>query len=204
MQRQRAFSGLLVLALSVVTVASCTSDPGEGAAESTATSAAASSETTTTTIAKSTTTLAPTTTMDPVDVRDLEIMSLAGAFNSDEGVRSSLRKAVQTSDFSIESVDVIAMGTTETTFQLQIAVTTGYNGVEYRDSTAWSIVSKSLAPLLWSDGDKAVFRNAGGKTQVGLQLTVDSTVYTATYTQMLDVADFKVSSIAWLNSARGA
>jgi hypothetical protein len=102
---------------------------------------------------------------------------------------------------AIEENDLIDFVTTNgsLTPTFRLAVTSGYNGIEFRDEVAWEI-AKALE-FLWSS-DSPLFRNDVGTLKTGFELTVDTTVYIAPYDLMVAVADLKTTSVDWLTLAR--
>ena len=136
----------------------------------------------------------PTTTIDPAIDADLAVL-FAGQAVLDPEI--NLAGAIESDIFSVESVDLINFQAEPPTFQL--AVTSGYNGIEFRDEVAWEIVGN--LGFLWST-DNALFRNDVGTLKTSLELTVDTKRYLAPYDLMVLVADRKVTSTDWLNLAR--
>lgn len=136
----------------------------------------------------------PTTTIDPAIDADLAVL-FAGQAVLDPEI--NLAGAIESDIFSVESVDLINYVAEPSTFQL--AVTSGYNGIEFRDEVAWEIVGN--LGFLWST-ENDLFRNDVGTIKTGLELTVDTTRYVAPYDLMVLVADRQITSTDWLNLAR--
>jgi hypothetical protein len=136
----------------------------------------------------------PTTTIDPAIDADRAVL-FAGQAVLDPEI--NLAGAIESDVFSVESVDLINYVAEPSTFQL--AVTSGYNGIEFRDEVAWEIVGN--LGFLWST-ENDLFRNDIGTVKTGLELTVDTTRYVAPYDLMVLVADRKITSTDWLNLSR--
>jgi hypothetical protein len=141
-----------------------------------------------------------TTTMSGIG----DIVALGIGSDIEDGA-VDLATAIESDIFSVESVDLVRFNTVDGSFSptLELAVTSGYNGIEYRDEVAWEL-ARALG-FLWeadaADGDGA-FRNDGGLVTVGLDITVDTTRYLAPHMMMLMVADRQITSADWLNLAR--
>jgi hypothetical protein len=140
-----------------------------------------------------------TTTVDPADEADLNVLIALTAITSDKQKFADL---IKDSSFSIESVDLIDVVVNNgppPTADLEIAVTSGYNGIEYRDEIAWTL-ARNLS-IFWESNEGAL-RNDVGSVKPGLVLTVDTTRYVAPYDLMVQVADLGITSTDWLAAAR--
>lgn len=151
---------------------------------------------TTTTIPKLTTTVASTTTVDPIVEADAKILFMTVQLDS---TKQEMADIIEDGVSLVESVDLIAFDTIPPlTVVLNLAVTTGFNGIEYRDEVAWELAR--LTSIFWeTDGG---LRNDIGTFKPTLVLTVDTTTYIASYDMMVAVADLNMTSVDWLNFAR--
>lgn len=149
--------------------------------------------------ATTTTEPAPATTVDPANQADLGVLLAGTSLTSD---KDRLVDAIKETSFSVESVDLIDFKVEDgppPTAALFIAVTSGYNGIEYRDEVAWDLF-RGFA-VFW-DKDDGSFRNEVGTLKPGLILTVDTTTYIAPMELMAQVADLEITSTDFLNLAR--
>ena len=133
---------------------------------------------------------------------DIGILLLGSAIENDPDVRQILIDLVTDADFSVESVDLLTFETTDQgTATLVVSVTTGYSSQDIIDEIAWA-VAKDLGFAWAADEESSLFRNDGGIVLVGLRLTVDASTYTASYEQMVAVADVRIASADWLAQTR--
>jgi hypothetical protein len=145
------------------------------------------------------TTAAPTTTVDPAVESDAKTLFTGVNFTSTQ--REAFAEAVQASSVSVDSVDVLDFTVDEATktATLVIAVSSGYNGIEYRDEVAWDIV-RPLSTF-WDRID-GPFRNDAGTIRTGMNLMVDTTNYIVSWDLLNGIADMRVTSTDFLNQSR--
>jgi len=146
----------------------------------------------------------PTTTTVAPDINaDANVLVLGAGLNNDP---AGFGKILSDADSSIETVDVVHFDVTNgppPTSTLTIAVTTGYHGIEYRDSTAWTLAK--ILSVLWNPvttDDESSFRNEVGSLHTELVIVVDDTTYVAPMELMMQAADLTVTSMDFLNATR--
>lgn len=165
-------------------------------------------EVATTTTPPAVTTTAPpratTTTayQSPGDTRDIEVLSAVLLLQGSE--RTRFIEIIEES-LVLERVDVFAVDvvdgtiTTPGTVTLRIEGSTGYSTEEYQIENIWELVS--TVAMFWEAGN-GLLRNDDGKIKPGLVIVVDGRRHVASYDQMVQVEERRISQAEWIASTR--
>jgi hypothetical protein len=141
-----------------------------------------------------------TTTMNPGDQKDIEILFAATFFNdSSEPSRLEIIEEIESS-FILERVDVLVVDVADDSpnpFVLRIEGSSGYNGDEYQIDKAWELVDY-FSELWLADGP---FRNDEGTLKPALAIVVDGRPYFANYDLMVRLAERTITKSEWLDFA---